>query len=240
MAQTVYDHGDPITSRLTLGVTPDGTTTVSVQWLLPSGGTTAGTVVGPISGDQYTSQQLTGVTGPGDYVAVWTVAGTGAGVQTKVYNVRRLPGSAPDRAAWVPFLSDVADHVPRLTVDTVTPGSAIEYGTFTGTTSPTDEQVQRLIDAAAATLAATVGTVDTALYGLARAVTALRAAAAVQRAYPRDPSDLNTASQLDARAEAELKRLITANTAAGQASVPAAVSPYWSFPPAVAWGDSYL
>jgi hypothetical protein len=37
MPQTVYDVGDPITSRLKLGVTPDGTTVATVAVQRPDG-----------------------------------------------------------------------------------------------------------------------------------------------------------------------------------------------------------
>src|SRR5690242_12370678 len=116
MPQTVYDVGDPIPSRLTLGVTPDGTTSVTVAITRPDG-----TVVGPFSpagpvGDEYTVQFFatddgtasgTKVSAAGDWLAVWTVSGKGASVTPKVYSVAPLPGAAT-RATWSPFLSDVA------------------------------------------------------------------------------------------------------------------------------------
>lgn len=245
MPQTVYDVGDPITSRLDIGVTPDGSTVVSVAVTAPDGTLVA--VVGPtqVGTSSVWTAQWTGDL-DGDYVAVWTVTGTGAGVQAKVYNVRALPSASDTRPVWTPFLSDVADYVPRLTIDTITPGSATEYGTFTGSTTPTDEQAHRLTDAAVAAVLGAVGTVDDTLHGLARVVAAIRAAASIQRAYPRDltairgSDEASLADALDRRADAELARLITANTAAGQAQVPAAVLPVYSFPDPVSWGDSLL
>lgn len=237
MPQTVYDVGDTIVSRLKLGVTPDETTQVSVEWRKPTGAAEAATSpAGPVNGDEWTSQITTST--PGDYVAVWTVPpGTGAGVQAKVYNVRALPDASDSRPDWAPFLSDVADYIPRLTVDMVTPGSAIEFGTFVGgVTTPSDEQAMRLIDKAVASVVATVGTVQPALTGLANTVASLRAAAAIQRAYSRSSSDQSIANDLDKRADAETARLLAANAAAG-ASTPEALLPVYSFPQAPSWGD---
>jgi hypothetical protein len=89
----------------------------------------------------------------GDWLAVWKVTGTGASVTAKVYNVAPLPGTST-RPSWSPFLSDVADHVPFLTIDPTVPGSQVYLGTFTGWTSPTDEQAQRHIDRAVAIVGA--------------------------------------------------------------------------------------
>lgn len=236
----MFDLGDPITSRLALGVTPDGTTTVTVAWTKPDGTeATPATQAGP-TGDEYSSQ-ITSADMAGDWLAVWTVTGTGAGVQAKIYNVRALPSASDTRPAWAPFLSDVADHVPYLTVDTVTPGSVIHLGTFTPTTTPTDEPAQRHVDAAVRSVAAAVGTLNEDLYGMGRNVAALRAAASIARAYPRDDGDLQTAAALDARADAELTRLKSANDAAGGGSgAEVHLLPVWAFPDSVPWGDSYL
>jgi hypothetical protein len=238
MPQTVFDVGDTITSRLSLGVTPDGTTNVSLAVTKPDGTTQVTTsVAGPVNVDEYTAQWT--ATQPNDYVAVWTVTGTGAGVQAKVYNVRPLPSPDNTRPTWAPFLSRVADLVPALTIDRTTPGSVTMWGTFNGNTWPTDEQAMRLVDAATRTINATLGTVAPALYPLAGDVAALRAAAAIQRAYPRNPADLATADALDRRADADMARLVTANSAAG-AAVLASPLAQWAFPSPVAWGDTNL
>lgn len=239
MPQTVYDQGDPITSRLKLGVTPDVTTAVTVVVTRPDGtqqysGPPAG---GPVNGDEYTVQWTASMAN--DYVAVWTVTGTGAGVQAKVYNVRPLPSPSASRPAWVPFLSDVADYIPRLTIDMVTPGSAVEYGTFNGLTTPSDEQAMRLLDRAVGSVIATAGTIQTSVAGLAATAAALRAAAAIQRAYPRSADDRAVADALDRRADAELARLVAANAAAGAVGTTGTL-PQWSFPAPVAWGDTNL
>jgi hypothetical protein len=150
--QTVFDQGDLITSRLNLGVTPDDTTTATVTVQRPDGTAIAGLNTSAWAGMEKTVQWWatddgtaagTTTSSAGDWLAVWRVTGTGASVTAKVYPVRPLPSASSDRPPWAPFLSDVADHVPWLTVDTVTPGSQVYLGTFTGRTTPTDEQVQR-------------------------------------------------------------------------------------------------
>lgn len=235
MPQTVYDVGDPITSRLKLGVVPDGTTVVIVAVTKPDGTAQAG-VAGPtLDGlDEYTAQWVADYAAGGDYVAKWTVTGTGAGVQAKVYNVRPTP-SARTRVSWAPFLSQVADYVPRLTIDTVTPGESIPLGTFTGQTDPTDEQVMRLIDQALTTVAGPLVSLAPALYDLATTVVSMRTAAAVQRAYARNAQDYAAADALDRRADAAYATLVTADASATEPGGVAGLE--WSFPDPVPWGD---
>lgn len=248
MAQTVYDVGDPITSRLKLGVVPDGTTSVTVTVTRPDGSAISAPAISAWTNiDEKTAQwyatddgTVSGTTldADGDWLAVWRVTGTGGNVAAKVYNVAPLPG-ASTRVAWSPFLSQVADHVPYLTVDTTTPGSQLYLGTFTGDTSPTDEVAQRHIDEACALMRPAVPSLTAALYPTARTVAALRAAASLARAYPRRPEDLNLAAALDSRADASWKILVTAaeteGTAAGAVGVP-----HWTFPVAPTWGDMNL
>jgi len=250
MTQTVYDVGDPITSRLKLGVTPDGSTVVTLTVTRPDGTAIAAPTISPfVNVDEKTAQwyatddgtpggTVTSGVADGDWLAVWRVTGVGANVAPKVYNVAPLPGTGT-RVAWSPFLSDAADHVPYLTVDTVTPGSQVYLGTFTGVTTPTDEVAQRHIDEATALMRPALPNISTGLFPAARAVAALRAAASLARAYPRRPEDLNTAAALDARADAAWKQLLTAVETEGSGAG-AIGNPHWTFPPAPAWGDMNL
>ncbi|MEU7170313.1 hypothetical protein ABZ949_02330 [Micromonospora tulbaghiae] len=140
-------------------------------------------------------------------------------------------------------MMQVAAHVPYMTVDTVTPGSQKYWGTFNTQTTPNLDQALLLIAQAWPPVAAAAGGLVESVWPLAQQVAALRAAAAIVRAYPRDNGDLARAAALDARADADLKRLIDANEAAGggQGSDPAdALMPLYSFPPAPAWGDWLL
>lgn len=247
MPQTVYDMGDPITSRLTLGVTPDGTTSVTVAVYRPDG--TPITVSPSLgwtgtAGDEKTAQFYatddgtaggTTTSAAGDWLVVWKVTGTGASVTPKIYNVDPLPGTST-RVSWSPFLSDVADHVPFLTIDQRTPGMQTYLGTFTGWTSPTDEVAQRHIDQAVAIIGAGFGTLTGALPRMARSVAALWAAASLCRAYARDRDTRDLAAQLTAAATAELKVLVAAVDNAGADALDAV--PVMYAPTPVPWGDS--
>jgi hypothetical protein len=245
MPQTVYDVGDPITSRLNIGVTPDGTTVATVAVHRPDG-TAVTAAPGTFVGNEVTAQffatddgSATGTTlaAAGDWLAVWTVRGTGASVTPKVYNVAPLPGTST-RVAWSPFLSDVADHVPFLTTDITNPAEQVYLGTFTGVTSPTDEVAQRHIDAAVSVVGAGFGTLTGSLPRMARSVAALWAAASLCRSYARDDSTRALAAALTAEARAQLKVLIEAVEGASETSLSA--RPVLIAPDAVPWGDSLL
>jgi hypothetical protein len=250
--QTVFDVGDLITSRLTLGVTPDGTTTATLVVTRPDGAVVTGIGTSGWTADQKTAQWYatddglvggTKVHASGDWLAVWTVTGTGASVTAKVYSVRLLPSASEKRPVWTPFLSDVADYVPYLTVDTTTPGGQVYLGTFTGSTTPTDEQVQRILDREVSLLlTATVGisVMSAELYDTARTVAALRAATVLARTYPRqDNIDLRFATNLDAWAKAAFEQLVIAVSELG-GGPGAGPAPVGYFPDAPDWQDLYL
>jgi hypothetical protein len=242
MPQTVFTVGNPITSRIKLGVTPDGTTTVTLQVFKPDGTTITAPAISAFTGtggDEKTAQWYTTDDGQagspvlesaGDWVALWQVTGTGAVTAAKVYNVVPLP-STGTRVAWSPFLSEVADHVPWLTVDQVTVGSETYLGTFNGNTVPTDEQAQRHIDKAAAPILA-IGAVPQPLYAFARGIVALRAAASLARAFPRYENALNIAAALDKQADTDWKSLLALLEDEGAVN-DAPAQPVWCFPPPV-------
>lgn len=248
MPQTVFQAGSPITSRFTLGVVPDGSTAVTVSVQRPDG--TAITVPAP-SGWVNTSQKTIqfyatddGAAGSptnsaaGDWLVVWTATGVGASVAPKVYNVAPLPGTGT-RPAWSPFLSDVADFIPALTVDTTIPGSQTYLGTFTGNTSPTDEQAQRHVDAAVALVGAGFSVLaDAGLRRMARSVAAMRAAATIARAFSREPSYADLATALERQAAADLKVLVEAVENADSTTLSSA--PVLIAPEPVAHGDWLL
>lgn len=247
MPKTVFNAGNPITSRLKLGITPDGTTNATIVVSRPDGTPIAGFAVGGWSGtagDEKTAQWYatddgfpgsTTANADGDWLAVWTVTGTGASVTPKVYPVEPLPGTST-RPDWSPFLSDVADHVPFLTIDTTTPGGQVYLGTFTGSTTPTDEQAQRLLDQAVTVIAARVGVLPATLYPLARAAATVRAAASILRAFPRNRDDRDAADVLDRRADADMVQLVDSAEAAGSATQTGPV-PVGFFPDPPCYGD---
>lgn len=250
MSQSVFDVGDPITSRLKLGVTPDGTTAATFVVRRPDGTIINGLNATAFVGDEKTVQFYAtddGTVGAattssaGDWLVVWTVTGTGASTTAKIYPVVPLPGQST-RPAWSPFLSDVADHVPWLTVDTTTPGSQYYLGTFTGWTVPTDEQAQRHVDRAASLTATYIGVVpstsQTLLYGLARTATALRAAGTLARAFARKRDDIDVADAL--MAEAVVLTAALEESAANVGADPINAQPLWFAPDPVIWGDLNL
>lgn len=175
----------------------------------------------------------------GRWVATVEVAGTGANVWAHVVQVTAFPAAAT-AVAWRPTLEEVADHISRFTIDVVTPGSAVELGTFTSETAPTNTQADRLIDSAMSTVAASLGSVVVAAQPLARVVAALRAAAMIARSFNRSSSDLTLADSLDRRADSEMKRLVTVNIGDVEGDTADDVLPLFVFPGAVAWGDLYL
>lgn len=247
MPQTVYDVGDPITSRLKLGVTPDGSTNFTVTVTRPDGTAISGLIPSSAwsgtDGDERTVQFFatddgtaagTVTAAAGDWLAVWRVTGTGASVTPKIYNVAPLPGTST-RPAWSPFLSDVADHVPYLTIDQRTPGSQFYLGTFTGWTSPTDEVAQRHIDRAVSLVGAGFGTLTGGLPLMARSVAALWAAATLAMAYARDADARAAAVALMNQAKAELTILKSAVDDAGADQLDA--RPVMYAPHPVPWGD---
>lgn len=246
MGQTVYDPGDPITSRLKLGVVPDGTTIATVTVQRPDGTTIGGLTPSGWAGDEKTVQFYatddgtasgTTLVAAGDWLTVWKVTGTGASVSPKVYSVQAFPGTTT-RPAWSPFLSDVADHVPFLSMDITVPGSQLWLGTFTGNTSPTDEQAQRHIDQAVAIVGAGFGTLTGTLPRMARSVASVWAAASLALAFARDADARALAASLSAQAKADLKVLESAVENAGGSTLSAV--PVLIAPDPVPWGDSYL
>lgn len=252
MAQTVYDVGDLITSRLDLGVVPDVTTVAAFTVQRPDGTLIAGLTASDWVGSQKTVQFFASDDGTvgdttdssaGDWLVVWSVTGTGASVTPKIYSVRPLPVPG-SRVGWTPFLSDVADYVAYLTVDTTQPGSQVFLGTFTGDTTPTDEQAQRIIDREVSIVEGmTIGIspMPTALYSLASTVVALRAASIIARTYQRtNELDLRFATTLDAWAASALASLIAAvgELGGGPGSGPAPVGYFPDADPRLA--DNYL
>jgi hypothetical protein len=141
---------------------------------------------------------------------------------------------------WEPTLQQVAIWVPWLTVDTTTPGQQTPSGTFTATTEPNATHAQEHISQAAVMVGAAAGTVPAALYDLAAAITALRAAIALALAYPRDDQDIAAAvARMQAQYDADWKVFVTAVDNAGGDN-PATASPVLYAPEPVRWGDWYL
>jgi hypothetical protein len=143
--------------------------------------------------------------------------------------------------AWAPGLSDIGRHIPTRTRDTKTPGSDALLGTFTASTTPTDEQAQQVIDDAVAVIIADVGELPTAVVEApeitiaARAAVEWRAAADIEVAYPTRDADLQMFDRLNARAADALATLKRVLAQAGSGLVD--VTPDWAFPAPPPWGD---
>lgn len=178
---------------------------------------------------------------PGQYV--WRAVATGAvaGEFGGWFIVRARRTAGP---VWTPELDAVADWIPARTLSSIaTPGLEEYLGTFTSTTTPTDEQASRQIVNAVGHVQSRVGvTVDPALYDQARAATACLAAAYVELSYPTRDADLNTYDRLLAQANVMLDELVDANVAAtgNPGSLGQTLLPQWSYPDPVSWGDQII
>lgn len=187
-----------------------------------------------IASDPYVGQ-------PGMYVWRAIAEGPIAGEVTGWFMVRARRTAGP---VWTPDLDGVADWIPARTLSTInTPGEELYLGTFDTTTTPTDEQVSRLVDSAVAYVVSQVGsTVAPALYEDARSAASIVAAAYVELAYPARASDLSTYDRLWAQAQIKVSALADSNTTATGSPTDLAGSllPQWSYPDPVTWGDTLI
>lgn len=236
VSQGVYDLGDTVNAVVTVVPAPDVTTSASYVVHKPDGSALFGSGVAGPNPDQYSASFVADQAG--DYAVTWTVVGTGAGVTGQLYNIRTLPVAEANRPDWTPFLSDVADYVRTRTLDITQPGSEIYLGTFTANTEPDGVSVQRILDRAVSNVLAVIHIVPTGLEDLAKSAAALRAAADVELAYPERNADVNVYAQLNARAEQEFQRLITAAESTGSSNI--ATLPVWFMESPPAWGSNYL
>ena len=251
MPQTVFDPGDPITSRLKLGVTPDGSTIASVSVRRPDGTLIAGLTpssFGGTGGDEKTVQWYAtddGTVGGtrlavgGDWLAVWTVTGTGASVSPKLYAVQPFPDPS-GRATYAPFLHEIADFVPWLTLDKTIPGGDTFLGTFTGGTWPTDEQVWRHVRRVVDPIAAHWPSLSSGLAALGRSYVALKVAAHLARAFPRNSGDLGDAEAWNREADLLWAQFVELAENENIAPSGTGQMPIYAFPTPVSWGDDYL
>lgn len=111
---------------------------------------------------------------------------------------------------WAPTLADVGSVIPTRTVNVSMPGQDDYLNTFTADTRPTNVQAQDIIDSAVNDVVLAVIAVTTALENIAKNAAKWRAAADIELAYPDRNADINTYTQLDARARYEWQLLLTA------------------------------
>lgn len=133
--------------------------------------------------------------------------------------------------AITPGLVEVADYIPARTVATGV-GEQNPVNTFTSDTTPNSAQAARIAESAARYVASRVGTIDKALYDMARSVAAMRAAGLIELAYPIRDGDINTAQQLLAESASGVAAVLTADitTLDTSGGSDAAQLPRWSFP----------
>lgn len=142
---------------------------------------------------------------------------------------------------WAPVLSEVARHIPTRTRDTKSPGSDKMLMTFNANTTPTDADVEQLIDDTVAGLQSVVGDVPGVIDTSSDLAVALKTfvewqvAADIELAYPNRDADLQTADRLTARAQAAFKNVQAALAAIGSGSVD--VLPQWGFPDPPPYAD---
>lgn len=238
---TAYALGSPAT--VTLSVAPfDAGTTVAAFLIDPTGlqiialgldDDGSGTWTGTIAADDLNVV--------GNWSVKWVVEGLGATIAWDTLTVLPDPGQ-PVSSAYDPTLTQVADYIPGRTLTYLTPGVETYLGTFTEDTTPSDEQVGRLIRSAVNTVTSRVGVVQDVLADRARDVAACLTAAYVELAFPVRAADLNTYDKLSALAEAKLAALAESNLALGATptGLATALLPTWSYPEPVAWGDQLI
>lgn len=143
---------------------------------------------------------------------------------------------------WAPGLTDVARHIPTRTRDSKSPGSDKLLMTFNGNTTPTDSQVQQLIDDTLAGLEAVVGDLPGVVAAFPDVSVALRTyvewrtAADIELAYPNRDADIRVYDQLSARATAAMTVVTNALAQTDQGTV--AAVPVWMFPAPSPYGDT--
>lgn len=239
---TIYDPSDLVPLRvLTRGIDGELATTTSVTLVTtaPDGAESGSLAMAETDVGTWDYDAPAGAAGVHVWRAVAAGPVTGEHAGWWVTRARRTPG--PD---WTPELDAVADWIPARTLSTInTPGMEDYLGTFTDTTTPTDEQVSRQVINAVAYVRSKCGaTIDPDLNDDARAAAAIIAAAYVELSYPTRAGDLNTYDRLWAQAVELVGALADSNAAAtgGSTTLDATVMPVYSYPDPVPWGDELI
>jgi len=153
------------------------------------------------------------------------------------------PSPSPS-VEWAPTRAQVADYVPWRTL-TRAESSIVESdddyeATFSTTTRPPGDAVDRLIGNAAARILARVGTLAESLQDAARTVCCLLVGSWIERSWPEDQDSQTRADALAKEAELLLDELVEANEAtSGTGEYGLDIAPVWSFPlPDCRWDDA--
>lgn len=216
----------------------DATTAGTLQVIAPPDGTDqapAATPGAPVDGVVRLTAAPVTYDAPGLWVLHWVVTGTGASQEDEEVYV--VPAPTAGGPTWRPGRSRVANYVPNRTLGRDVETHAL---TFDSTTLPTGVVVDRLIADAVATILARTGDVDTSLDEAAGACAAVMAACAVERGYPAlsQERSLTRAQDLCKQARQMLDDLVVANQRPDDPGSVGALSPVYSFPASVPWGDT--
>ncbi|WP_433730997.1 hypothetical protein ACQP2Y_21555 [Actinoplanes sp. CA-051413] len=173
----------------------------------------------------------------GRWVLHYEVTGTGEGAED--LEVFVVPSPVAGGPTWTPGRSRVANYVPHRTLARSTASivdSQDEYAlTFDQTTRPSGLMVDRLIADGVAWVTSRVYPLNERVQDAASVIVALYCAAAVERSWPNDDQSLQRANDMEKRLDLLMADLIAANGSANDedgTTIPSAVMPYWSFPPA--------
>jgi hypothetical protein len=170
-------------------------------------------------------------------VLSWTVTGTGEGAED--FEVFVVPSPVAGGPTWWPGRSRVAGYVTHRTLArnpaAIKNSQSVFTWTFDSTTTPPGLVVDQLIADGASWVGMRVNPLPTAMHDVARTVTALYAAAAVERTYKADDQSLQRANDIEKRMEALLRDLVDASNASGGTGdygLDVSPMPVYSFPPA--------
>jgi hypothetical protein len=236
----------------TLLVAPADTDTQVTLTVHPPTGTpypivmTAGPLQ-PVSGSsdqqqQWTADQPVTYSEAGRWVLHYEVTGTGE--STEDYELYVVASPVAGGPTWWPGRSRVANYVLHRTLArnpaAIRNSESVFAMTFDSTTTPSGVQTDAIIADMGAWVGMRVNPLPTAMHDVARTVTALAAAAAIERQFKADEQSLQRANDMEKRMETLLADLVAAaNASNGTSDYGLEVAPAWSFPPAdLRWDHS--
>jgi hypothetical protein len=224
-------------------VDADSTPVATLTPLDPPGPATTPVIAHPDVGAYTVAATLPAA---GEY-SLRTVATWGGSTRVDVRRLAALPPETNAAAlpAWAPSLTDVADHIPTRTRPTAEWGASDEIlGTFTDATTPTREQVARLIRRACSWVTGQIGApVSPTAYGVAAVAAALRTAYWVEIGFPERDADLAVYDRLATEADAATATALRVNVATGAEDPTAGALDdlvLYEFPRPPAWADRII
>jgi hypothetical protein len=209
----------------------------------PAGATTTPTVTTTGTGE-YRAAFIGSV--PGDWRRRWTytLAGNPLSGPELVVAFVAVSSAVGDLPSWTPTQEQVAARIPTRTRAVGVDDTYL--GTFNDATTPTGAQVAAIIAQEVTAAGACAGEpIAAEAAGLCNLIATLRAAYAVEAAYPERDADVQVYEIFKTEAAALCKTAALVNIAHGGGSIDQggaadgpSLAPAWSFPPAPAWKDS--